>query len=244
MEKFQEIDNYILLNDMTELKNLQIFKNSQYGANSTIYNYKNNELLKVYNSSKSMYRLYETEKINKLETKTLLKMFKILFINEQFYGYSMPKIKGTMIAYLNTNVNLRDFLKSLSPVQEDLILLGNNGFSADDLNILNIIYNKKENKTTLIDLESYNFSIEESKEYKCLLNSTSLYYLILNTITKNYSYTQDNNFIKTLYKNIANITEIKHTPYDFFIKHINHLENKFDTPIENINDLRKILKKQ
>lgn len=244
MRNFNESGQYILIDKKVDLNNLQIFKNSQYGANSTIYNYKNNELLKVFNTHYRIVQLNILENLSSLSTKSLLKIYKFLFINEQFYGYSMPKIKGSMLAYLDNNINLKDFLKSLTPVQEDLILLGNNNLSADDLNALNIIYNREENKTTLIDLESYGLCTNETKEEIVQSNCISLYFLILRIISENYNvYASSNKIIKEMCNKIININEIYDTPYNFYIKYINDLENKYNNSIDTIKDLRKILKK-
>ena len=128
-----------------KIKNqFKVYKNDDYGANSTIYDYKNGELLKVFNNKGSINTLYTLKEIKNLPTKSIIKVNNFIKINNEFFGYTMNKVYGRMLINIRHN-NIRDLLNAFSYIEEDINILTENMINIDDLNPGNMIYNKRNN---------------------------------------------------------------------------------------------------
>lgn len=233
----------IFATDLEEIEwILKTFGNNKMGINSTIYHYKD-VLLKVYNEARDIDELKELEKLNRLKTKTLIKTIKTLLVNGYFYGYSMPKLDGKMLAYISNKTNLNRLLESLEEVEKDMILLGKNHFFSNDLNTLGIIYNKATNKSSVIDLESYVFQKEESSERIIMYNLITLYRVVFFVLSNIYCHPKKP---LVFYSEVLNkiVMDIEHTQNirEFYTSIIEDLENVVDREINTLYDFRKLLK--
>lgn len=239
---FVENDKAIICSDKSKIKEeLKVLKNSKYGANSKVYIYNANELLKVFKTPHSVNELLELEELKQQNIPTLVTPNKYLNINGQFFGYSMNKVKGRMLFYID-DLNIRKLLLALLKIEKDLILLAKKGFIADDLNPGNILYSSKTQEINLIDCESYTKS-NWYKEKNAFVNLNELYMMILNVITsKNIYGNYNNEFFNFMRKMIFNqIDYNKINVYDYFNSFITTLEDYNDNEIVSVKDFKKTL---
>lgn len=235
-------ENFIYANSKEDIiKLLREYKRSKFGSNSKIYNY-NGELLKVFNNVHLIDEMSDMERLRKLEPKTMTMPNKFLFINEQFYGYSMDKKPGIMFYLMNSNTLLHDFLKALELVENDIRMISKNGFFVSDLNVMNGLYDTKTKKISLVDCDSYGRDTAESIEILCLSNLYLLYSFVLSFISNIY-YEADNlpGIYKYMKKLIVDKTDLDVSIYNFFNYLISILENEVDNEIHSIKDFRKAL---
>lgn len=242
MDKIMEDDKYIYAKSRAEIINLlKLYKRSKFGSNSKIYKY-NGELLKVFNLAQSISYMNNMERFRALNPKTMSTANKFLFINEQFYGYTMNKKPGIMFYLLNCNNLLSDFFKSLEPVKKDIELISKNNFFIRDLNVMNALYDEKNKKTNLVDCDSYEFEPNESIEMVNLTNNYVLYSFILSFLSNIY-YMDDNTpgFYRYMKEMIIDKTYYDECIETFFHYFVSILENEVDEKIKTIRDFRKAL---
>ncbi len=238
----ENYDTMILTSKRYLKRNYTKLKISKFGVNSDIYNF-NNNLIKLFKKASSTEIYNELKELNSLNTTSLVKIIKYLWIKDKFYGYSMPYIEGNMYNKIDLNTNIYKLLTSLIPLEKDLITLSKNNFVAEDLNAQNILYNENNNISKLIDLESYYKENDHSKEMIRYYNQLKLYKLFLNIISNIYKIDKTT---PILYKEFNNIIYTK-TSFEigiktFFTSLIEILENETDQEINTINDFRKSLK--
>jgi len=240
---FQEDEKYIYITSLEEIKTLEPYKNSKYGANSNIYIYKENELLKVFNEKESIRKLKDMEYLQEIKTTNIVKPNKFLFINHDFYGFSMDIIKGSMLAYINPTTHIKDFLKSLLNVEEDLRKLSKKYLCNTDLNALNIIYSREKKQSYVIDSNSIYYFGNRSYE-QCLINNLiALYLQVLSVLSKVASFEfTDNMFLLRTREQIKYYTDFIINIEEYFNYIKEALENYVDEDINTIADFRKSLK--
>lgn len=244
MEKYYETDTTIEFKSEDDLKELKEFKRNSYGRQSKLYYLKQGkELLKVYNKKVDTTADYVNfSKLKEIKTKTLVKIKKILLINNKYSGYSMDKITGP--TYFNIdNDDIRDILESLIEVENDIIKLSKHNIVADDLNIGNIIYNRKDQQSNLIDVNSYIYMPYTHTETIRLNNCFNLYATIITALSKIPFYKETNitffNYIKqAIFEN-----DYESNIYDFFDYFITDLEDYTEEEIITVKDFAKVLRK-
>lgn len=239
-----EDEKYIYAKTLEEIKNdLILLRESKFGANSNIYIYKITELLKVFNKREPIYNMCEMELLQNVSTTNIVKPHKFLFVGEDYFGFSMKRIKGSMFAYVHPNTLISDFLNSLVNIENDLKLLSKEGFCNNDLNILNLIYNKKEKESYIIDSNSFVTYKDVSKEKLLIANLVYLYSLALSVLAKvpNFQAT-DNYFFLDMRDKIYNKTDFSIPINQYFIYFKEYLEDYVDKNINTLADFRKALK--
>lgn len=238
-----EQDKYILVSNKSEIETkYKKLEESKFGSNSNIYFYNETDVLKVLNESDSVQKINDLELLKSLKTTTVTTFKKILFINELYYGYSMKYIKSKPLYNLDENTNLKTFLISLKEIESDLKVLAENKIVAFDLNVFNVLYNDKTNKTNLIDCDSYFSDKDYNKDGVLFFNMKQFYSLILHTIANIF----DINSCKyslLKYMNKIIFEQMEYTDgIDVYFKYlISLLENEVDKEIITVKDFRKCL---
>lgn len=233
----------ISFNNQKEINNkYKVYKNDDYGSNSTIYNYNNKELLKVFKNKGSINTLYTLNKIRDLDNiKTIIKVNKFLEINNQFYGYSMNKANGRMLLNIKHN-NIRELLNTFLYLEEDVNILTENLIYIDDLNPANMIYNRKNNFIHIIDCDRY--FIDENKRFSDIRynNYVNLYLNILSALSNMYFMFHNDYKFYNLMKDTIISSGFINNIYNFFNYYIEELEDTVNKKIESVDDFRKALK--
>lgn len=244
MKKYIETDTTIKFKNEKDLESLKEFKRNNFGCQSKLYYLKKGkEILKVYNNKVNKTEdLINFLKLKEIDTETLVKFKKILLIDNKYSGYSMDKIIGT--TYYNiSNDNIRDILTTLKKVEKDIIKLSENKIIATDLNLGNIIYNRKKQESKLIDVNSYIYEPDIDTEYARQRNCYNLYNTTITALSKVYTNQTNIHYLNCILEAIyKNEFEKKDNIYDFFNHFITDLENYCNEEIVTIGEFSKILK--
>lgn len=244
MSSIIEDDKYIICNEKKDItKVYKTIKTSKYGSNSDIYKYNNQELLKVFYKPHSIEEMNDLERMSNIRTKALAIAKKILFISEQFYGFSMDEKSGIALFSLKLDTLLNDFLKSLKDIEKDLTVLGNNHYIAVDLNVFNILYDCNKKESNLIDCDGLFYNKSLSKDSCTSFNLRNLYLFVLRFLSDVYDIRRTkskcllymNDIVERKFEYSASIDKLFGYLIDF-------LEEYTDKEINSIGDFRKSLK--
>lgn len=136
---YEEIKQYVNLNNMLA-----------YGKEVNVYNYEN-EVIKIFHNKRmsSLDKITDEglKKLIELPLKSFNKPKKIITLNGKIIGYIEDKLNSYDFNYDKENLNYEE-------IKEDIILLGNSGFTIQDL-FYN--YTINDNKIIFFDLTSYKY---------------------------------------------------------------------------------------
>lgn len=237
---FEDKDN-IYLKSKDELKTLELLKCSEYASTSNLYKC-NNEVLKVYHKKRSIDVLNTLDFIKNLKLKMFVGPNKFIFLDEEFYGYSMDYINGNILFNLS-GININNLFKSLDYIEKDIKKLSDNKIEIVDLNCLNILYNFINNLINIVDLDEYTVRTNLSFDEIFKINIEEFINNFFLIITDCYDIGVSKESLVKL-RNILNNYNKYSSLYDLFINIKMELENISDSKITRISDFRKCLMKK
>ena len=236
-----EDKNYIYF-DINELDNYKILNCSKLGSTSNIYKYKNNQIIKLFKYPESIEKLNTIEHIKKLNLKSFITPNKFIFIDEQYYGYSMDYFQAETLIDIKDNIKYLTILKNIKLIDKDIETLTKNNIKINDLNFLNILYKSKNNKLKIIDLDEYTISNVYEK-YILLSNKEEFkmdfFLSICDCFNKNINKEKINKLRKYILSDNNNDLSLYELFYNFKL----YVEKIYIEEILTINDLRNVLRK-
>ena len=241
MAKYNTKDDVIFKSVDYVYDKYKILRDDFYGNTSTIFKYKKGKLLKIFGEPIHEVQYKTIKFINKLKTKASAKIHSFVHIDGDRIGYIVDEVPGRNLLEIPVKTNVRDFISSMSPVEDDVRLLSKNGIITEDLKPANLMYDIKSNKSSIIDEDLYIRLKDESKEIITINNLNTLYLSVLETLVSPTKGAIDEEFYNYLVCLIndnyfdASIEEF----YDYVLEEI---EGYYDRDIESIGDVRKVFR--
>ena len=220
----------IKFNNKSDIKFEEI-ENGRVGANSIIYRYNEDEVMKIFH-----YSAFDREErilkyfLKKYNGQCVLKPNKLIYIDNKLYGYTLNYSNGVMLHKINDDVLLNDFINSFKIIEKDIIEISNNQIFMDDLSSGNMLYDDNKKITNIIDYDYYKY-MDINKTNMLRRNKNELLQAILFSFIKNYKsnrvgeYTQNKVFEE--YSIVDVLYEIK-----------DYIENIKEKEITTIKDIR------
>ena len=210
-----------------------------YGSNSTIYRYDKENLLKVFKKAESLCLIDLFELIKSLNLNTVITPDKYLFIKNMFWGYLMRLARGMMLVHIPADIQIKRFMSALRELEDDIVSMSEKNIEVSDINYLNILYDIKNNKCSLLDLDDYKVLY---KPIDLTRKNLEYFYDVVLTCLSQIYYGSFNSYllndIRNRIFNIKNITNIE----DFFNEIFKMIEDRAHQKIETIGDVRKALR--
>lgn len=220
----------------------KIIRDDFYGYTSTIFKYKKDKLLKIFENPISNFTYHTLNFINKLKTKVSAKIHNYVNIDGDRIGYIIDEMPGRNLLEIPVNTNVRDFITSMKEVEDDVRLLSKNHVVTEDLKPANLMYDIRSNKSSIIDEDCYIRLKDDSTELITINNLTTLYLSILETLVYPTKGAIDEEFFNELVAIILNNYDFS-VPIDVFYDYIlDEIEGFYDREVKTIGDIRKVLR--
>lgn len=188
--KFKSLEE--IMNNYCEIEN------SKIGANSTIYKFSENKVMKILkNPPQSSHINILQYFFKEYKNQLFLKPIKYVIVNNILYGYILKLSNGTMLENLDDEIFLVDFFNSFINIEKNIEIISKKGIYMDDISKRNILYDKFTKTLDFIDYDNYKF-MEMDKRMLYRRNLSEILQTIIFSFISEYKTNSVGDFTKDI----------------------------------------------
>ena len=174
------------------------------------------------------------ERLSKIKVDTFVFPEQLVYVNNNFVGYTMEYVDGTKLKYLE-GAPLKEYLKEIIKCEYSLVSLSNKKIFMLDFTPSNVMFSK-DNKIKAIDTDFYN-KTSRKNVYQMNLDTFS------STILTPFMDIFDTNFNnRKLNVKKELLLEGKYLPSKFILEVLKELRKEINCELNNTSDVKASLK--